>query len=570
MSWSQMDFDSSGGTKLLLRRLASSPLVRRTLPNAAAICQQYFSFRRQPAESIGNFLVRETLVHEEFVEAIIRLHDDGDPPPGASPGRRDPPDDSALPRGATGSSPSHRPGESGSQTGSKKGDTGDAKVPLDELWLRIRLSWMCCEAGDCYKQLDLMLMKNEIYSAQRRTLSTLDYTVISTALQTLWNDQLLGTHRHHSSSYNTHLIDTVDDHTAYQHEVNDWWDDDGWGHDWWYEDAYTDHHDLGGRASGHKRTWSEAQCATQALRRDRGFGLPSNASSGKCFICGGNHFARECQDRAHQGGKGGKSYHRNYMTDLDENYAYCYGKGKSQGKYKGKSKKGMALEAQAWMKGKAKAKGKGVGGKDGPRSVNAYSSEFFLGGLEVSEVLEAVASHDVSSTPGTSVIDCGATASAAPEAVVRGLISAVLTQDRGMTARDAEFDEQELSAARDRCHNSLDNFFFAEQWRRRQRTCTARSGPGGCCPAGGVVSGQGSQSQGQKQTEVIRCGPADESGSKGSEGSSGPMALLRAPPTISARGQSSRAVGGLFGMQPPVQTLNAPMVTKMLDPLRKY
>ena len=132
-----------------------------------------------------------------------------------------------------------------------------------------------------------------------------------------------------------------------------------------------------------------------------------------------------------------------------------------------------------------------------------------------------------------------------------------------MTVRDAEFDEQELSAARDRmwrlyaaklnssfssnarhwrCHNSLDNFFFAEQWRRRQRTCTARSGPGGCCPAGGVVSGQGSQSQGQKQTEVIRCGPADESGSKGSEGSSGPMALLRAPPTISARGQSSRAV----------------------------
>ena len=163
-------------------------------------------------------------------------------------------------------------------------------------------------------------------------------------------------------------------------------------------------------AAGATRTWSEAQCATQALRRDRGFGLPSNASSGKCFICGGNRFARECPDRAHQGGKVGKSYHRNYMTDMDENHAYYYGKGKSQGKYKGKSKKGMALEAQAWMKGKAKAKGKGVGGKDGPRRVNAYSSEFFLGGLEVSEVLEAAASHDVSSTPG--VIDCGATASA--------------------------------------------------------------------------------------------------------------------------------------------------------------
>ena len=76
MSWSRLSFDSENGTKVLLQRLAASPLVRRTLPNAAAICQQYFSFRRNPSESIGNFLVRETLVHEEFVEAIIRLHEE--------------------------------------------------------------------------------------------------------------------------------------------------------------------------------------------------------------------------------------------------------------------------------------------------------------------------------------------------------------------------------------------------------------------------------------------------------------------------------------------------------------
>ena len=76
MSWSRMAFDSGDGVRLLLQRLAASPLVRRTLPNTAAICQQYFSFRRNPNESIGNFLVRETLVHEEFVEAIIRLHEE--------------------------------------------------------------------------------------------------------------------------------------------------------------------------------------------------------------------------------------------------------------------------------------------------------------------------------------------------------------------------------------------------------------------------------------------------------------------------------------------------------------
>ena len=78
MSWSvsKGTFDDPDGTRLLLQRLSASPLVRKTLPNAAAICQQYFSFKRSPQESIGNFLVRETLVHEEFVEAIIRLHEE--------------------------------------------------------------------------------------------------------------------------------------------------------------------------------------------------------------------------------------------------------------------------------------------------------------------------------------------------------------------------------------------------------------------------------------------------------------------------------------------------------------
>ena len=76
MSWSHAAFDTEDGTRKLSQRLASSPLVRKTLPNAAAICQQYFSIRRQVNESIGNFLVRETLVHEEFQEAIIRLHEE--------------------------------------------------------------------------------------------------------------------------------------------------------------------------------------------------------------------------------------------------------------------------------------------------------------------------------------------------------------------------------------------------------------------------------------------------------------------------------------------------------------
>ena len=71
-----MFVDNKSGTRLLLQKLAASPLVRRNLPNAAATCSQYFAFRRSHNETIGNFLVRETLVHEEFVEAILRLWED--------------------------------------------------------------------------------------------------------------------------------------------------------------------------------------------------------------------------------------------------------------------------------------------------------------------------------------------------------------------------------------------------------------------------------------------------------------------------------------------------------------
>ncbi len=74
MSWTHVNFDHSGGTKEYLRLLANSPLVRRSLPNAAAICQQYFSFRKAPGEAMRSFLVRESFGYSEFVEAIIRLY----------------------------------------------------------------------------------------------------------------------------------------------------------------------------------------------------------------------------------------------------------------------------------------------------------------------------------------------------------------------------------------------------------------------------------------------------------------------------------------------------------------
>ena len=71
-----MDFDHTNGVREVLRKLAASMLVRQTLPNAAATCQQYFSFRRDNGEAMNNFLVREVLGYPEFVEALLLLYED--------------------------------------------------------------------------------------------------------------------------------------------------------------------------------------------------------------------------------------------------------------------------------------------------------------------------------------------------------------------------------------------------------------------------------------------------------------------------------------------------------------
>ena len=71
-----MEFDHTHGVRELLQKLAASPLVRQTLPNAAATCQQYFNFRRENGEAMNNFLVREALGYSEFVEALLLLYED--------------------------------------------------------------------------------------------------------------------------------------------------------------------------------------------------------------------------------------------------------------------------------------------------------------------------------------------------------------------------------------------------------------------------------------------------------------------------------------------------------------
>ena len=399
MSWSvsKGTFDDPDGTRLLLQRLSASPLVRKTLPNAAAICQQYFSFKRSPQESIGNFLVRETLVHEEFVEAIIRLHEEK---LGIAQDQRDfglpdpveeevwapwwdwmPEDDDTVTgetaegdaaptmeatspttagapaaRATTGSSPSHRGDGPAEVVEDKKPLVTDVAIDelsvADSFIMGVLRGWRLLQAAGLTAE-----EKRDILST---TKNSLDYDTVASALQSLWDEQLLG-HRGHSGTTGFHLNhvsqeDHHDEHYGSHHEDGEDWswnqqDEDGWydGYymyedpSWWgWDEAnYVEPHNnpieaepddpalkeaqqaeqvAEALALEAQRTWSQAQKATQALRKDRGFGAVTGRpqpNDGRCFACGGPHLLRDCPDQRFRQGMKGKGK-KGYWNEMDD------------------------------------------------------------------------------------------------------------------------------------------------------------------------------------------------------------------------------------------------------------
>ena len=187
------------------------------------------------------------------------------------------------------------------------------------------------------------------------TKNLLDFETIAAALQNLWDEQLFGGRLGSNHTMQGYAA-FQDEHEAFYSDYqDDWW---ARNDDWWDDYAfYTDHYDDDWWSDGHvtatqatavaeslspeeeekvreahqaeriaeglameaNRTWSEAQRATQALRKDRGFGKvgPSSTSSGplRCYLCGGPHLARECPDRRHP------SYNKGYGKGKTSIYA---------------------------------------------------------------------------------------------------------------------------------------------------------------------------------------------------------------------------------------------------------
>ena len=175
-------------------------------------------------------------------------------------------------------------------------------------------------------------------------------------------------------------------------------------------------------ASEATMTWRRAQQATAAVRNDRGFWVTRLAKgSDQCHKCGSfGHFARDCP-KGGKLGKGKMGYVMDYDYEMDDGgqNAFCVGKGKK----KGKSKMSFAIgKGPAWnQKGKNKSRLM-------PGGVNAYGMEML--GTEGSTLLDFKASQEADSlSPQSGLLDCGATASAGPEASVQRLVAAVLERD---------------------------------------------------------------------------------------------------------------------------------------------
>ena len=516
MSWSDMSLDDYGGTKVLLQRLAASPLVRQSIPNASAICNQYFSFARKAHEPMTQFLVREALGFSEFVEALVRLAEekrgirqedkdfglpaeeadyeqdydsgwdawwndwaewpqddenvpdpeDGDFDPNlAQPTTTLPVStsraESGSPHGGgyqrvlqgTMSSPSRR--SAGVQP-SLAGDELNELSFADSFVLGVLRGFRLLQAAGLSAD-----ERRDILSA---THGSLDFDEVNRALQTLWDEQFTGSRSSHPTLFNSnwHELATVEEeepeaewHSATWdsfHVSGDWGQEDWSSWDWAdaynveaYEDKNTtpeeNDEDLKEAQKAERmaeslaveaqRSWAEAQRATAALRKDRGFGqqLPSGGMGkgrGPCFQCGGPHLSRECPDRQHPGPYKGKGKSKwNYMTEYDP-YSYDdFFTGKKGGGKKGKNV--HWLEAQAWTKGK-KGKGKSNAPMGRP-SVNAYNTEMLFGALDLQAQINET-ERTVSPPETHGLLDCGATASAGPQIAVEQLISTIVDRDR--------------------------------------------------------------------------------------------------------------------------------------------
>ncbi|CAL1142414.1 unnamed protein product, partial [Cladocopium goreaui] len=363
-------------------------------------------------EAIANVLIREALRYEEFRECLIRLKEEKN---GVDPER----DGFGLPTVDE---------ESASEGPDSEAPTANASPDSSER----RKRYARIPTEDPGHLQASPLTSGEMFWALRKHYDDDWSSMSSSSSWDEWGDDGW-------SSWNAALT----------------WSEDPWSYDsWWPEDG-EDEADANAAQEGDPnaseasaaeaqkmeqlladgRSWSQAQRATAAMKKDRGFGRAA------CFICGSTqHLARECPDRLSSHGvsksKGKGKNRLQYMEDDWHDWIYAMQKGKS--KSKGKSYKGKSYDP-----GTGKGKGKAP--------VNAYALNHY--GLEMALQTQhngpvehaMLATKQVATPrktqipreipPGSGMIDSGATCSAGPETSVQRLVTKIMEADAAAQIR---------------------------------------------------------------------------------------------------------------------------------------
>ncbi|CAK8992066.1 Novobiocin biosynthesis protein H [Durusdinium trenchii] len=414
MSWSLEELSGTHGVQNLLSKLEQSPLVRKQLPNTAAVLQQYFNYRRQGHENINAYLVRESLYYEEFLEALMALHGGHQD----HAGLLDPGSSSSSSESPSPSSPASKGGSKGSRPdGSRPGSARAGDPP----GLSITDSFILTQLRGWRLLSGAALSSEEWRSILASTKNQLDYDSVREALTVLFDEQIM--HRSSTSSPPSHGHGTPHFFNMAEEDTwgcEDWWDDGtSWAATAWEESSEwpeepdgevslaEDSTPLDPEAMTADRTWSQAHKSTQMLRKDRGFGVEKEKGKADRSTSPTRSTRTTCSTRAKGNGKMNNFFEEfiNYM----KGYNYK-GKGKGHGKLRSKNQ----------------------------GNVNAYYTEDYdFHGLQFDEEQGHQPDLELGrvekDTTGLGMLDCGAACSAGPETSIRNLIQAVITQDNQVT-----------------------------------------------------------------------------------------------------------------------------------------
>ena len=458
----------------MMKKLEASELVRRKLPNTAAVMQQYFTYKRIQGESVSAYLVRETLFFEEFLESLMDLKDgpsmdfifdeldpntdeEDDDDGGASSNagskkKESPKGYEKIPQRDPDGGDPDEPGSRAASRAAPRG--GPTSLSTTDSFILTQLrGWRLLSGAS--------LNAEEWRSILASTKNQLDYDSVSSALMILFDEQAQH-HRHAQAHGPVHSLHHVEEDDWGWQDDSSWDWSDPWANmawesgDWYYENDAIEEaestpppEDQGGtgeppqEALAADRSWSQAQRTSQMIRKDRGFGQSGQSSSHRgCFNCGGNHLARDCPDR-HAPPHKGKGYGKNMHMAYDDGYdTMAFTKGKGKGKSSGKMAHLMEefVNYYYYSKGKSKGNQKGKFQSKNRNNVNAYALDTFNfhglqfdrepheGALDLSKVEQE--------NPGNlGMMDCGATCSAGPETSINRLVTSILAVDKSASVK---------------------------------------------------------------------------------------------------------------------------------------